>query len=1181
MRIRRLDIKAYGNFTDFPIDLTSELPGLHIIFGPNEAGKSTALRALRALLYGIGARTSDNFLHDYSKLLIGGHLENLKGDSLIFWRRKRNIGDLLDADMALLDADTLNDFLAGVGEPLFDSLFGINHETLISGGKDILEQKGDVGQALFSAGAGLSSLHGIIEALEKEGADLFKTGGINPEINKTTKHFQSLKKEIRDLSLPSSKWKKQEDLFETASAQLVKAEQERNNCRAELERLRRLKRAMLYLSGRRDMLEKLNALGSLDHLPGNFLDSLSEIRNDIDEFGKKLSDAESLKESLEEKIANCTVRQELLNQAETVEALHQRLGTRLQAKKDKPGVHDQMIRYRTKAATLLNQVVPGLEISRINKIKPFIDKRQDILKFGNQYAGLKRSLKQAEKQVKELSDLLKRAKIDLEALPAYIEMSGLASAVRRVQKAGDIDQHIRGLDLEIKNHRASAETEAKQLVPWEGQIDDLLSLPIPSLDTVNKFADDIRGASDTVRNVEEKLQGTQEDLDRIKSELREMEKAGAVPTVEELDQIRDSRDQLWQIVRRDWLKKEDVAEELKNLGLSKELPEAYEEGVRNADDVSDHLRTEAERVQKYAHLSAQTEKFDEQIQRLQESGDKAAERLIQTEKAWKEIWHSCGITPLSPGEMRGWIERCQEIRRMLKEHLDKMEQKQNLVGQRQGLLDLLVSELKDIGKDKKFQSDDIEPIIAYAEQLLEELKENNDQRHLLEKDIIRIQRDIEPARNELETSKNAMDNWHKQWKKPMEGIGLPEDTSPEDAVEALENLRDCLEQLGKAEESKQRIDTMDKFKDEFSGDVQALVESVAPEINDLPPEQAVVKLQSMLKEARDMATKRDGFIERVESTEEDIRLAKVELGRAMEKIDELRKTARCKNNEQLDEVEKSYREFVDLNGKLIQVEETLSGIAEGVPLEELDKQSLDVNPDGLPGEIDTLERQLKDELDPLIQKLSEDKGEARTILQQMDGSGKAAEKEEEAQQALTKVRRLADNYVRLRIAALVLKREVDRYRQENQDPILKIAARYFSELTQGSLSGLRADIDDSGKPILVGVYPDDSVKTVEEMSSGTRDQLYLALRLATLEWRLEKHEPMPFIADDILVNFDDARAEATLKALASLAEKNQVILFSHHRQIVESAKALKLKNLVFIHPLSTIDQPQTSGANVS
>jgi len=76
------------------------------------------------------------------------------------------------------------------------------------------------------------------------------------------------------------------------------------------------------------------------------------------------------------------------------------------------------------------------------------------------------------------------------------------------------------------------------------------------------------------------------------------------------------------------------------------------------------------------------------------------------------------------------------------------------------------------------------------------------------------------------------------------------------------------------------------------------------------------------------------------------------------------------------------------------------------------------------------------------------------------------------------------------------------------------------------------------------------------MSSGTRDQLYLALRLANLEWRLEKHGSMPFIADDILVNFDDVRSAATLKALAELAKKNQVTLFTHHRQIVETVEHL-------------------------
>jgi uncharacterized protein YhaN len=76
------------------------------------------------------------------------------------------------------------------------------------------------------------------------------------------------------------------------------------------------------------------------------------------------------------------------------------------------------------------------------------------------------------------------------------------------------------------------------------------------------------------------------------------------------------------------------------------------------------------------------------------------------------------------------------------------------------------------------------------------------------------------------------------------------------------------------------------------------------------------------------------------------------------------------------------------------------------------------------------------------------------------------------------------------------------------------------------------------------------------MSSGTRDQLFLALRLATLEEYLERSEPMPFVVDDILVNFDDERARATLEVLARLGERTQVLLFTHHGRIREQARAL-------------------------
>jgi len=80
--------------------------------------------------------------------------------------------------------------------------------------------------------------------------------------------------------------------------------------------------------------------------------------------------------------------------------------------------------------------------------------------------------------------------------------------------------------------------------------------------------------------------------------------------------------------------------------------------------------------------------------------------------------------------------------------------------------------------------------------------------------------------------------------------------------------------------------------------------------------------------------------------------------------------------------------------------------------------------------------------------------------------------------------------------------------------------------------------------------------------------MFLALRLATLAWRLQTDEPMPFIIDDILINFDDARSRATLQILAELGEKNQVILFTHHRRIVEEARQLEGQGAIQIHELT-------------
>ena len=150
----------------------------------------------------------------------------------------------------------------------------------------------------------------------------------------------------------------------------------------------------------------------------------------------------------------------------------------------------------------------------------------------------------------------------------------------------------------------------------------------------------------------------------------------------------------------------------------------------------------------------------------------------------------------------------------------------------------------------------------------------------------------------------------------------------------------------------------------------------------------------------------------------------------------------------------------------------------------------------------------------------------------------------------------------------LLKKAIERYRDQNQGPIINATAKIFAKLTLGSFVRLRIDTDARGRTIVLGVRANGEEVPVTGMSDGTRDQLYLALRLAAIEHHLTQNEPLPLICDDLLVNFDDERSLAALKILADLAGKTQVIFFTHHSKIIEQAQK-HLPKQVVVHRLGT------------
>ena len=187
--------------------------------------------------------------------------------------------------------------------------------------------------------------------------------------------------------------------------------------------------------------------------------------------------------------------------------------------------------------------------------------------------------------------------------------------------------------------------------------------------------------------------------------------------------------------------------------------------------------------------------------------------------------------------------------------------------------------------------------------------------------------------------------------------------------------------------------------------------------------------------------------------------------------------------------------------------------------------------------------------------LSADNANALRVLSEIGGSDAAIQAEAKRQEALAQMSDVAERYVKVFTAGRLLRWSIDRYREEKQGPLLYRAGSIFSTLTSGSFRKLIVDFEREPM-VLEGERSDGKLVGISGMSDGTRDQLYLALRLAALEMHLEQAMPLPFIADDLFINYDDARSKAGFEALKTLSEQTQVIFLSHHDHLIPTVQAV-------------------------
>jgi uncharacterized protein YhaN len=325
------------------------------------------------------------------------------------------------------------------------------------------------------------------------------------------------------------------------------------------------------------------------------------------------------------------------------------------------------------------------------------------------------------------------------------------------------------------------------------------------------------------------------------------------------------------------------------------------------------------------------------------------------------------------------------------------------------------------------------------------------------------------------------------------------------------------------------------------------------------------------QKARQDHLKRSQLEERLQEESDGMERAQRRIEHCRERLRALCSQARCTEVSELPALEERALRKQALGKKIEDTEEQLAmhnGLSFHALLEEAEREDRDA----LPGQIIVLDRAIEG-LEGRQLELTRESERLAGELKLMDGGVRAAAVFQQGQETLARIREGVEEYVRLKLSAALLRQAIEIYRERNQGPTLKRAGAIFSTLTCGSFTRLDTDFDEDDSRVLVGVRNNDRAERVkvESMSIGTVDQLYLALRLAAIERYLDTSEPVPLIVDDLLIQFDDRRALATINILTELSKKTQILLFTHHRHLLDLAQAHVMSDTLGIRELEAHD----------
>jgi uncharacterized protein YhaN len=1177
MKLIQLNLRAYGPFTNKVIEFggVAEVgrPGLHIVLGANEAGKSTTLRALRAVLFGM-TEMSDAHLHPKDFLRVGLKVQTTTGEVLSVERRKgKGARSLLfmDSDKPVL-VEEWTRVLPVESADLFEQMFALNYERLLQGGKQLAEFKNDVGKTLLAASGDLGQTVTRMQQMTARAGAIYSPRATSSDLRKALAAYQDAEKAFRDERYTSREYKAAVTRRDELEEELKRISLERIRLTEDLNRLTRLQTAAPHV---RRLLEDEKALEAFANgvlLAADFEQRYANALAGLKTAAERREDAASEVDRLNNELANVPRDSALAGMVKEIDRWKDLSGTISKARIDCP---KREVEWKT-LSNGRESLCARLGISVEATPSLLVEQRKRIELLANQKLVL--DVKQAELpgKIANLESSLAEVEALSQSIPAEVDTTELAELLAQVRVKKQLEHDAKRLQTERDDLNGRLGRDVAAIPLWSGTAEQLEMLRVPLNASVSEFADRFVRHQTRSHQLTEDHRALTAEVEDCARRLDELEQLQSIPTQSELLDARATRDLGWTAIKDRWIHglEDGSAEATFRAGSTKALPEVYEDAVVHADSLADRLRLEAERVERKRSAVAALELARQKLAAHVETIERHESEFGRLELEWKAIWADAQINPRTPKEMQQWLE-----------------ERSRLVGQLRDLNRVNASVMEAEAEVKRWQellgtalgessARNLSDLVTRAEARVREAAENRKQRIDATTKIQQVRLNLEAARNEQRRITDELGEWRALWAEALVGLPVTSAADPAAAKEVLQLIDEVHTKSDEMAGLQYRIDAMKRDESDYVEAVRGLALSAGR--HDLVEADALIvigELQKLARAAQDNEAKAASISENLAREKRKHEEAERVIARQEATLEELRKEAQAPTVSSLPEVIRSSKAYLELKGKISEHRAALADSCGNIGLDVFIAQVQSANLDILPAEL----HQIRDELNTLEDSKAKYVSERDSIDREFQLREAATALSQAACQkfsAAARIDALTAEYLELQIGATLLTKAIALYREKNQDPLLKLAGDYFSTLTCGAFSALVID-DEGDQRCLRGVRSSNGAHLdLDAMSDGTRDQLFLALRLAYIETQCDKGMPCPVILDDVLMAFDDARTAAALRALRDLSRKTQVLVFTHHAHqaaIVEQTLAPSDFQLHVLAP-TTANVLQSQGA---